>query len=177
MAALPEKSPAEYSTSKPSTSGASGLLDVEPSRLTSGMLRFSTLILDAVPIGLVDEDAASKVTPAELQLLQRQQATCRTLIAMFSMDSLCWGCYKAMEFEALEAGRRAHQMDKASFPLRCAPDSASEHHVRRAHSLSRASPDVHPLRPSSHPPTSPRHAPVAHARRCGSPCVVAARWT
>ena len=48
------------------------------------------------------------------------------------------------QFEALEAGRRAHQMDKDNFPLRCASDPASDHRARRAHSLSRAAPGVAP---------------------------------
>ena len=95
--------------------------DDAPPPLTEAILRFSTILLDAVPCGLVDDQRSSALGAEELQRLRKQQTTCRYLIALFSMDSLCWGCYKAMEYEALESARVANALDPTGFPFRCDP--------------------------------------------------------
>ena len=90
----------------------------EPPALTDAILKFATLLLDAVPYGLVDDQISSSLNEEELRRLRKQQTTCRFLIALFSMDSLCWGCYKAMEYEALQSARIANALDPTGFPFR-----------------------------------------------------------
>jgi len=90
----------------------------DPPALTHSILRLATILLDAVPCGLVDNQISSTLNAEELWRLRKQQTTCRYLIALFSMDSLCWGCYKAMEYEALQSARIANALDPTGFPFR-----------------------------------------------------------
>ena len=90
----------------------------DPPALTGAILRFATILLDAVPCGLVENQISSTLKAEELRRLRKQQTTCRYLIALFSMDSLCWGCYKAMEYEALQSARLANALDPTGFPFR-----------------------------------------------------------
>ena len=90
----------------------------DPPALTRAILRFATILLDAVPCGLADDQLSSSLNAEELRRLRKQQTTCRYLIALFSMDSLCWGCYKAIEYEALQSARIANALDPTGFPFR-----------------------------------------------------------
>ena len=100
------------------TPGAAPDENSDPPPVTGAILRFASILFDAVPCGLVDDQIAPTRSAEELRQLRKQQTTCRFLIALFSMDSLCWGCYKAIEYEALESARSARALDPAGFPLR-----------------------------------------------------------